>query len=96
MLIIYLLKLRNWQRGIVMKINLAFNVEHQLGARIRFLRTKSKLTIEELSLKANVNTSYLSDLERGRRNPTIKVLSRIAEALEITLSDLLLGVSGVN
>lgn len=63
-------------------------IEKQLGMRIRFLRKQRNLSIEDLALEAGVNKNYLSDLERGMRNPSLKVLSKIATALKISISEL--------
>ena len=60
--------------------------------RIRFLRSEKKMSILDLALEADINRNYLSDLENGRRNPTLKVLRKIAIALEIDLSTLFLGI----
>ena len=68
------------------------NVNKQLGMRVRYLREQKKMTLEELSFEANVNKNYLSDLERGNRNPTVKILERIALALEISLEELFKGI----
>ena len=68
------------------------NVNKELGMRIRYLREQKKMTLEDLEFEANVNKNYLSDLERGNRNPTVKVLSRIANALEISLEELFKGI----
>ncbi|MEC0228750.1 helix-turn-helix domain-containing protein [Paenibacillus alba] len=40
---------------------------------------------EQLSLSAAVSTSYIGQLERGEKNPTIKILEKIAIALEVTM-----------
>ena len=63
-------------------------IEKQLGMRIRFLRKQRNLSIEDLALEAGINKNYLSDLERGMRNPSLKVLSRLSKALKITISEL--------
>ena len=63
-------------------------IEKQLGMRIRFLRKQQNLSIEDLSLEAGINKNYLSDLERGTRNPSLRILSRIAKALKISISEL--------
>ena len=63
-------------------------INKQLGARIRYLRTQKNMTIEDLALEAEINRNYLSDLERGTRNPTVVVLNKIAKALDINLSTL--------
>lgn len=67
-------------------------VEKQLGMRIKYLRTQRKLSQEDLALEAGVNKNYLSDLERGTRNPTLKIMEKIAVALEIDLSTLVKGI----
>lgn len=68
------------------------NVNKQLGMRIRYLREQKKMTLEDLSFEADINKNYLSDLERGNRNPTVKILEKIAMALEITLEELFKGI----
>ena len=67
-------------------------INKQLGARIRYLRQKKNMTIEDLALEAEINRNYLCDLERGTRNPTVVVLNKIAKALEINLSTLFEGI----
>lgn len=67
-------------------------IEKQLGKRIRFLRLQKKWSQEDLALEAEVNKNYISDLERGSRNPTIKVLEKIAKALGISLETLFQGL----
>ncbi len=67
-------------------------INKQLGARIRYLRTQKNMTIEDLALEAEINRNYLSDLERGTRNPTVVVLNKIAKALDINLSTLFEGI----
>lgn len=67
-------------------------VEKQLGMRIRYLRNQKKWSQEDLALECNINKNYLSDLERGARNPTIKILEKIAIAFSISLSELLKGI----
>jgi len=69
------------------------DIYHQLGKRIVYLRKKRKLSSLELASIAEVNRNYLSDLERGQRNPTLKVLRKIAIALNVDLSDLFAGIS---
>ena len=68
------------------------NVNKQLGMRIRYLREQKGLTLEDLSFESNVNKNYLSDLERGNRNPTVKILERISLALDISLEELFKGI----
>ena len=44
---------------------------------------------EELAHRAGLHRTYISDIERGARNPSLKTLSRLADALEISTSDLI-------
>ena len=60
----------------------------RVGNNIRRIRREQGLTIEQLSFASAVNKSYISDLERGVRNPTIVMLDRIAVALDIDVSEL--------
>ena len=68
------------------------NINKELGMRIRYLREQRKMTLEDFSFESNVNKNYLSDLERGNRNPTVKILTKIANALEVTLEELFKGI----
>ena len=68
------------------------NILVQLGKRIRFLRKQKNWSQLDLALESNVNRNYISDLEKGRRNPTILVLEKIALALNIDLATLFKGI----
>lgn len=71
------------------------DVNKQLGMRIRYLRKSKHLSIEDLALEASINKNYLSDLERGRRNPTVNVIEKIALALDTNLENLFKGISSI-
>lgn len=64
----------------------------ELGSRIALLRKKEGKSQLALSLDAKVTKSYLSDLERGKRNPSVMVLNRLCLALHITLEELFRGI----
>lgn len=68
------------------------NILLQLGMRIKFLRKNIKMSQLALSLESGVNKNYISDLEKGRRNPTILILNKIAIALNIDLATLFKGI----
>jgi transcriptional regulator with XRE-family HTH domain len=59
-----------------------------IGRNLRRIRKEKGMSIERLSLISAVNKNYISDLERGNRNPTIGVLDRLAFALKIDIKDL--------
>lgn len=57
-----------------------------IGNRIRELRTEQGLSQEQLALSSGITTTYLGLLERNLKNPTVKVLEQICNALSINLS----------
>lgn len=60
----------------------------QLGEVVRKRRLALDLSQEELAARAGVHRTYLSDIERGARNITIAVLTRLAQALGVRVSRL--------
>ena len=72
------------------------NVLTQLGMRIRYLRKQKGMSQLNLSLEAEVNKNYISDLERGSRNPSILLLEKICKALDIDLATLFKGIQSFN
>jgi len=54
-----------------------------LGQNIRRERKARGLSQESLALEAGMKRSYISDLERGTRNPTVRALGRIAEVPQV-------------
>ncbi|WP_313453314.1 helix-turn-helix transcriptional regulator [Brevundimonas sp.] len=61
----------------------------RFGKNVRALRDAAGLSQEELAFQAGMKRSYLSDLERGTRNPTVRALGRLAIALNVPPSKLL-------
>lgn len=55
-----------------------------IGQRLRSLRKRAGFTQEYLSFKSGVNPKYISDIERGKRNPSVFVLLKLAMALDIS------------
>lgn len=63
-----------------------------LSQNIKKHRKKHKLSQEELAKKAGITYSTLIKIETGANdNPTIKTLSKIAEALEVSIDELVRG-----
>jgi transcriptional regulator with XRE-family HTH domain len=57
---------------------------------LRRLRVKRALSQEALAVDAGVDRSYVGRIERGVENPTVETLDRLATALEVVVSELLL------
>lgn len=55
----------------------------RLGRNVRILRKAAGLSQEELAFRAGLKRSYLSDLERGVRNPSVRAVERLADALQV-------------
>jgi transcriptional regulator with XRE-family HTH domain len=62
------------------------------GERIRKLRRAKGWRQIDLAEQSGVHEVHISDLERGTREPGLRILSKIASALETTLSELLKGL----
>ena len=60
-----------------------------LAKHIKNIRYEANISQEELALRANIDRSFLSRLERGVANPSYLVLLRISEALEKPLRELI-------
>lgn len=60
-----------------------------LGRNVRKARKSKGLSQEQLAFEADMKRSYLSDLERGTRNPTVKAIERLALALGVDPAELL-------
>lgn len=61
----------------------------KFGKRVRKTRKALDMSQEELAHEADSNRTYISDVERGTRNPSIEVVERIAQALNVTMGSLL-------
>ena len=58
------------------------------GARLRELRQAQGLSQEEVAHRAGVHVTYLSGIERGKRNPSLKNIRRVAMALGVGVGEL--------
>ena len=59
----------------------------QLGKKISQIRRKRKMTSEHLAYGNDISKGYLSDIENGKRLPTLKMLERLAKALHVELKE---------
>jgi transcriptional regulator with XRE-family HTH domain len=64
------------------------DVRERVGLNLQRLRREKGLSQEELADLASIHQTYLSGVERGKRNRTITVLQRIAGALGADIQDL--------
>ena len=66
---------------------------HILGARLRELRHDRSETLSETAKRAGVSAQYLSEIERGAKEPSSEVIAAVADALDSSLLDLTAAVS---
>ena len=63
------------------------DIKLKVGQRIKGLRHELKLSQEALANKADVDRTYMTDVENGRRNISVEILEKIIAALEVTISE---------
>ena len=58
-----------------------------IGTRISYFRNAKQYSVNRLATLAGISQSYLRDVELGKKNPTVEVLSYICDALDLSLRD---------
>jgi len=61
----------------------------QFGKKLREVRLKKKLSQGDVARILGVHRSYISGLERGRRNPSLLTVQKVAKALGVNVGDLI-------
>lgn len=67
-------------------------INQKFGQRVRDVRKDLGLSQEELGFKAGLNRTYISDIERGTKNPTIVTIDTLARTLGMSISELFAGL----
>lgn len=65
------------------------NVSKKFGQRARVIRLKQGISQGDVAKCLSVHHSYINSIERGFRNPSLKVIQRIAKALEVPMEELI-------
>ncbi len=68
------------------------DIQQKFGDRIKKLRLEKSLSQEALALAAELDRTYLPSIEKGKRNVSLAVAKKIANALGMTLSELVSGL----
>jgi transcriptional regulator with XRE-family HTH domain len=63
------------------------DIKLKIGQRIKELRKLLELSQESLAYKAEVDRTYVTDVENGRRNVSIEILERIIKALDVSIAE---------
>lgn len=67
-----------------------------VGLNVRRHRLAAGMTQEELAFRAGMDRTYLSDIERGRRNPTLLTMQDVATPLNLSVANLLEGSDAID
>ena len=60
-----------------------------LGERLRAARNKANLTQEQISDRSHVSIKHIAGIEKGQKNPSFEILQALAEALDLSLDNLI-------
>lgn len=64
------------------------NIQKKFGDRVRELRRARGFSQEELADRARIHRTYMGGVERGERNPCLKNIAALADALGVSLEEL--------
>ena len=63
------------------------NIKLKIGQRVKQLRNERNISQEALGLEAEVDRTYVSDVENGRRNVSMEILEKLIKALKVSFSE---------
>ena len=70
------------------------SINHFFGEKICKIRQELNMSQEKLALEADIDRTYISDIEKGKRKISLEIAYKIAKALNIHLSELLSDYNG--
>jgi len=59
------------------------DLKKMIGSRIQEIRNKKGITQDQLSEKVGISSKYLSSIERGKENPTLNTILKMARSLDV-------------
>jgi DNA-binding XRE family transcriptional regulator len=65
------------------------DLKKKIGDNLRVLRAKSRISQEVLAEKAGMSPKYITQIENKKANPSIWVMLKLAEALDVTVNDII-------
>lgn len=64
------------------------NLKEKFGNKIKFLREQKEYSIEYLANISNIDRTYISDIEKGKRNVSLLIIEKLSKALDVSIQDL--------
>ena len=65
------------------------DIKKKFGAKVKYFRTEKGWSQEKLALTADLDRTYIPSIEAGKRNVSITVIEKIANALNVAIIELL-------
>ena len=63
-------------------------ISTKLGQNLKKIRTEKKMSQGDIARTLGVDRGYISNIENGKKNPTLETLKKIADALKVSIEDL--------
>ena len=64
------------------------NIKEKFGHKVKTLREERSISIEHLANISDVDRNYISDIEKGKRNVSLLIIEKLANAFEVNIKEL--------
>jgi transcriptional regulator with XRE-family HTH domain len=64
------------------------DLKKKFGLKLRRIRRDRDMTQEQLAERCGISADYVSNMERGNKNPSFEMIAKLAEVLEVEVSEL--------
>lgn len=64
------------------------NLKEKFGKRVNELREQKGYSIEYLANIANIDRTYISEIEKGKRNVSLLIIEKLSKALDVNIQEL--------
>jgi transcriptional regulator with XRE-family HTH domain len=64
------------------------NIKEKFGSKVKELREQKGFSIEYLANIADIDRTYISDIEKGKRNVSLLIIEKLSKALEVNIQEL--------
>ena len=64
-------------------------ISEQLGKNMKRIRAKKKMSQGDIARALEVDRGYISNIENGKKNPTLATIKKLADALDVSADELL-------
>lgn len=68
------------------------NIRLKFGERIKKLRIEKRLSQEKLAYQSNIDRTYISSIEKGKRNVSLEIIQKLSVGLEVSVETLMKGL----